>query len=41
MNAPEQQTMFKEKGVQPFYISECIGESKRATEMFDGSENIL
>ena len=41
MNAPEQQAMFKEMGIKTFYIGECIGDSKRATVMFEGSENVL
>ena len=41
MNAKEQQTMFKEMGVKTFYIGECIGDSKRATVMFEGPENVL
>ncbi len=41
MNAPEQQAMFKEMGVKTFYIGECIGDSKRATFMFEGPENVL
>ena len=41
MNAPEQQAMFKEMGVKTFYIGECIGDSKRATVMFEGPENVL
>ena len=40
MNAPEQQAMFKEMGVKTFYIGECIGDSKRATVMFEGPENV-
>ena len=39
MNAPEQQAMFKEMGVKTFYIGESIGDSKRATVMFEGQEN--
>ena len=30
--------MFKEMGVKNFYIGKCIGDSKRATVMFDGPE---
>ena len=41
MNAPEQQKMFREMGVKTFYIGECIGDSKRATVMFEGPEKIL
>ena len=42
MNAPEQQKMFREMGVKTFYIGECIGDSKRATVMFEGPEkNVL
>ena len=40
MNEPEQQAMFKEMGVKTFYIGECIGDSKRATVMFEGPENV-
>mgnify|MGYP001460702390 FL=1 len=28
-------------GVKTFYIDECIGDSKRATVMFEGAENVL
>ena len=31
----------KEMGVKTFYIGECIGDSKRATVMFEGPENVL
>ena len=41
MKAPEQQAMFKKMGVKIFYIGECIGDSKRATVMFEGAENVL
>ena len=41
MNAPEQQKMFREMGVKTFYIGECIEDSKRATVMFEGPENVL
>ena len=41
MNAPEQQKIFREMGVKTFYIGECIGDSKRATVMFEGPENVL
>ena len=40
MNAPEQQKIFRELGVKTFYIGECIGDSKRATVMFEGPENV-
>ena len=41
MNAPEQQKLFREMGFKTFYIGECIGDSKRATVMFEGPENVL
>ena len=41
MNAPESQKMFREMGGKNFYIGECIGDSKRATVIFEGPENIL
>ena len=41
MNAPEQQAMFKEMGGKTFYIGECIGDSRRATVMLEGPENVL
>ena len=41
MNAPEQQKIFREMGVKNYYIGEYIGDSKRATVMFEGPENIL
>ena len=34
MNAPEQQAMFAEMGVQTFYIGVCKGDPTRATVMF-------
>lgn len=41
MNAPEQQAMFAEMGVQTFYIGVFKGDSTRATVMFQGPENVL
>ena len=41
MNAPEQRAMFKEMGVNIFYIGKSLDDPKRATVMFQGSENIL
>ena len=41
MNAPEQQKMFREIGVKTFYNGEYIEDSKRATVMFEGPENVL
>ena len=41
MNDREQQAMFKEMGVKLFFIGECIGDSKKATVMFSGPENVL
>ena len=41
MNAPDQQAMFTEMGVKTFYIGKSIDESKRATVMFQGPENVL
>ena len=41
MNAPEQQAMFAEMGVQTFYIGVCKGDCTRATVMFQGPENVL
>ncbi|MDC3119172.1 DUF3764 family protein [Prochlorococcus sp. AH-716-K03] len=41
MNAPEQQAMFKEMGVDTFYIGKSLEDPKRATVMFQGSENVL
>ena len=41
MNAPEQQAMFAEMGVRTFYIGVCQNDSKRATVMFQGPENVL
>ena len=41
MNLPEQQKMFREMGVKTFYNGECIGDSKRATVMLEGPENVL
>ena len=33
--------MFREMGVKTFYFGTCIGDSKRATIMFEGAENVL
>ena len=41
MNAPEQQKMFRAMGVKTFYIGEYIGDSKRATVMFEGQQNFI
>ena len=41
MNAPEQRAMFKEMGVDTFYIGKSLEDPKRATVMFQGSENVL
>ena len=41
MNAPEQQAMFKDMGVKTFYIGKSLDDSKRATVIFQGSENVL
>jgi len=41
MKGSEQQTMFKEMGVKTFYIGQCKDDPKRATVMFEGSENVL
>ena len=37
----EQQAMFKVMGAKTFYIGEFIWESKRATVMIGGPENVL
>ena len=41
MKAPEQQAMFFEMGVKTFYIGVSMGDSGRATVMFQGPENVL
>ena len=41
MNAKEQQTMFREMGVKTFYIGKSLDEPQRATEIFQGPENVL
>ena len=41
MNAPEQQSMFAQMGVQTFYIGVCKDDPNRATVMFQGPENVL
>ena len=41
MNTPEQQTMFKEIGVQTIYMGVCKDDPQRATVIFQGPENAL
>ena len=41
MNAPEQLAMFAQMGVKTFYIGINKDDSKRATVMFQGPENVL
>ena len=41
MLAPQQQSMFSEMGVKVFYIGMSKDNSKRATVMFQGPENVL
>ena len=41
MNAPEQQSMFKEMGVKIFYMGKSLDDPKRATVIFQGSKNVL
>ena len=41
MNAKEQQTLFKEMGVKTFYIGKSLDGPQRATEIFQGPENVL
>ena len=41
MNTPEQQTMFKEIGVQTIYMGVCKDDPQRATVIFQGPENVL
>ena len=41
INAPEQQAMFKEMGVNTFYIGKSLDNPKRATVIFQGSKNLL
>ena len=41
MNDPKQEARFKEMVVKTFCIGECLGDSKRATVMLEGPENLL
>ena len=41
MNSEEQQKMFKEMGVQTFYIGKSLDDPQRATVIFQGPENVL
>ena len=41
MNAKEQQTMFKEMGVETFYIGKSLDNPQRTTVIFQGPENVL
>ena len=41
MIAPEQQALFAELGVKTFFIGVCKDDSKRATVMFQGPEDLL
>ena len=41
MNAKEQQKMFKEMGVETFYIGKLLDDPQRATVIFQGPENVL
>ena len=41
MEAPEQQAMFSEMGVQIFYLGVSHENPNRATVMFQGPENVL
>ena len=41
MNAKQQQTMFKEMGVQTINIGKSLGDPQRATVIFQGPENVL
>ena len=41
MNAPEQQAMFAQMGVNLFYLGVCKDNPKRATVMFQGPQDVL
>ena len=41
MNAPEQQAMIQEMGVQVFYMGVCKDDPNRATVIFQGPEAVL
>ena len=41
MNAPELQAIFKEMGINTFYIGKSLEDPKRATVMFQGPKNFL
>ena len=41
MNTKEKQKMFKEMGVKTFYIGKSLNDPRRATVIFQGSENVL
>ena len=40
MNVKEQQSMFKEMGVETFYIGKSLDDPQRATIIFQGPENV-
>ena len=41
MNGKEQQSMFKEIGVETFYIGKSLDDPQRATVIYQGPENVL
>ena len=41
MNGTTQQAKFKQMGIKTFYIGQFIKDSKRATVMLEGAENVL
>ena len=41
MNAPEQQSMFTEMGVNTFYLGKSLDDPKKATVIFQGPVNVL
>ena len=41
MHPSKQQKIFKKRGVKNFYIGKSLDDSKRATVMFQGSQNVL
>ena len=41
MNSPKQQEMFKQMRVKTFYVGKSFDDPKKATIIFQGSENVL
>ena len=41
MNEPEQKDIYREMDVKTFYIGKSLKDPKRATVMFQGTNNVL